>query len=88
MKTTIELPDALMRTIKVKAAREDRKLKDVVAELLERGLAEDASGSKKPGHRVKLPLIQGTRPALPGEEVTPERIHEILLAQDVEWLTR
>ena len=87
MKTTLELPDALMRTIKVKAAREDRKLKDVVADLLERGLASEAP-AKAPGHRVKFPLIAGTRTPGPGEELTPERIHEILLEQEVEWLIK
>lgn len=38
MKTTLELPDELMRAVKVQAAATDRKLKDVVAELITRGL--------------------------------------------------
>lgn len=38
MKTTLELPDELMRSVKVRAAETDRKLKDVVSELLRRGL--------------------------------------------------
>jgi plasmid stability protein len=38
MKTTLELPDELMRALKVRAAQSDRKLRDVVAELLQRGL--------------------------------------------------
>lgn len=42
MRTTLDLPDPLMRRIKVKAAQEDRKLKDLVAELLEAGLAQPA----------------------------------------------
>jgi plasmid stability protein len=32
MKTTLDLPDPLMRKIKVRAAGEGRKLKDLVAE--------------------------------------------------------
>ncbi len=39
MKTTLELPDPLMRQVKIRAAQTDRKLKDVVAELIQRGLA-------------------------------------------------
>lgn len=39
MKTTLELPDHLMRAVKIRAAETDRKLKDVVAELIQRGLA-------------------------------------------------
>jgi hypothetical protein len=38
MKTTIELPDHLMREVKIRAAQTDRKLKDVIAEFIQRGL--------------------------------------------------
>lgn len=38
MKTTLELPDELMRGVKIRAAQTDRKLKDVVADLIPRGL--------------------------------------------------
>ncbi|HEX5140508.1 MAG TPA: antitoxin [Dehalococcoidia bacterium] len=84
MKTTLELPDDLMREIKVRAAREDRRLKDVVTELLRKGLAAQEMAANKPVHRVKLPIITGGHPAAPGEELTPERIHEILLQQEVD----
>lgn len=39
MKTTIDLPDDLMIAVKVRAARENRKLKDLIAEALRRDLA-------------------------------------------------
>jgi hypothetical protein len=38
MKTTLDLPDPLMRRVKIRAASESRKLKDVIAELLEKGM--------------------------------------------------
>lgn len=38
MKTTLELPDELMRKLRIRAAESDRRLKDVVTEVLERGL--------------------------------------------------
>lgn len=89
MKTTLEIPDDLMREIKIRAAREDRKLKDLVAELLRRGLAE--TENQPPAatirHRVKFPLVEGT-PAPPGQELTPERIAEILIEQEAEWYAR
>ena len=46
MKTTLELPDDLMRRIKIRAAATDRKLKDTVEELVRRGLeaAENEQG--------------------------------------------
>ena len=81
MKTTIELPDELMREIKVRAAREDKRLKDVIAELLRRGMATD---DLKRGHRVSLPLIRTGHAASPDEEATPERIHEVLLQQEID----
>jgi hypothetical protein len=83
MKTTLELPDDLMRAIKIRAVREDRKLKDMVAELLRRGLAAESHDPPRRGHRVQLPLIRGGHPAPPGQELTPERVAEILLADDV-----
>jgi hypothetical protein len=86
MKTTLEIPDDLMREIKVRAAKEDRKLKDLVAELLRRGLAEAETEAPKVRHRVKFPFVQG-RPARPGEEATPEVVAQILTDQEVEWYT-
>ncbi len=38
MKTTLDLPDPLMRRIKIRAAFEGRKLKEIIADLLEKGM--------------------------------------------------
>jgi len=83
MKTTLELPDDLMRAIKVRAAQRDQKLKDVVTDLLRKGLSVEKE-PRRTRHRVKLPLVQG-HPAAPGEEMTPERVAEILIEQEAEW---
>ena len=53
MKTTIDLPSALVRDMKLRAVREGRKLKDVAAELLRRGM--DLRGS--PEGEVRRPRI-------------------------------
>ncbi len=45
MKTTLELPDELMRKLKVRAAATDRKLKDTVEEVIRRGLEVADSAS-------------------------------------------
>jgi hypothetical protein len=45
MKTTLELPDSLMRRVKIRAASEGLKLKDLIAELLEKGM--DASSVER-----------------------------------------
>ncbi len=38
MKTTLDLPDHLITEVKIRAAKEKRKMKDVIAEALEKGL--------------------------------------------------
>jgi len=48
MKTTLDLPDDLVRRIKIEAARSDRKLKDLVAQLLEAGLRARRDGGATP----------------------------------------
>ena len=55
MKTTLELPDTLLRRVKVRAAQTDRKLKDVVAELIEKGL-DAATEAKKPGESPAMQI--------------------------------
>lgn len=60
MKTTIDLPPALVREMKLLAVHEGRKLKDVAAELLERGLGSEKNASLSPTARkaaIKLPLF-------------------------------
>jgi len=39
MKTTLELPDALMRRVKLRAVHRNQKLKEAIAQLLELGMA-------------------------------------------------
>jgi len=84
VKTTLELPDDLMREVKIRAAKQDRRLKDLVAELLRRGLAEEESTDVRTApRRVRLPLIVGGHAANPDDEMTPERLAEVLLADDL-----
>jgi hypothetical protein len=39
VKTTLEVPDELMRRVKMRAVQRNQKLKDAVAQLLEAGMA-------------------------------------------------
>jgi hypothetical protein len=43
MKTTLELPDELMRRVKLRAMHRNQKLKEVIAQLLELGMAAIAA---------------------------------------------
>lgn len=54
MKTTLDLPDDLMRDVKIRAAQEQKKLKDTVAELLRRGMAAGTAPASKLPKPVKL----------------------------------
>ena len=47
MKTTVELPDDLMRSVKIQAARENRKLKDLLSEVISLGLKERTGSSRR-----------------------------------------
>jgi plasmid stability protein len=39
MKTALDLPDELMRKVKIRAVHDQKKLKDTIAELLQKGIA-------------------------------------------------
>lgn len=82
MKTTLDLPDDLMRAIKIRAAEENRKLKDTIADLLRRSLAQPPGLSPTARQRVRLPLVQCAHEARQGEEMTPERVAEILIEEE------
>lgn len=62
MRTTFDLPDELMRHLKARAALEGRSLRDLVLELVERGLkapppAAAAAPSGLPTVRLGRPLV-------------------------------
>jgi len=84
MKTTLDLPDDLVREVKIHAVRENKKLKDTVADLLRRGLAQKPGIPAIARRRLKLPLIECAHEARPGEEMTPERVAEVLLENEAQ----
>jgi hypothetical protein len=88
MKTTVELPDDLVRAIKLRAVVEDKKLKDLIEELLRFGLRENGQGSQQARHRVKLPLVEVAHEAVPGDEPTPERVAQFLIDEEADWAIR
>lgn len=84
MKTTLDLPDELMREVKLRAVRENRRLKDLMADLLRRGLAEDLASTAASRTRVQLPLVHCAHRASPEEEMTPDRAAAALLDEEAE----
>jgi hypothetical protein len=59
MKTTLEIPDQLMRRVKMRAVQRNQKLKDTVATLLEAGIA--ATPDDVPPARLPKPVRLKTR---------------------------
>lgn len=81
MKTTLDLPADLVREMKLRAAHEGRKLRDVATEIFRRGLSQPSSHSEAPKHRVKLPLIE----CKAATELTAEQVAQVLLKQEMQW---
>jgi plasmid stability protein len=84
METTLEVPDDLTGAVKVRAAPEGRRLKDVMAEVVRRGVAQESPQASGIRHRLRLVLITGGHPAPSGDEMSLHRIHEILLQQEAD----
>lgn len=61
MRTTVDIPDALYRQLKVRAAREGCSVKALVLRGVESELRESEK-PKKRSKRVKLPLIRSKAP--------------------------
>ena len=81
MRTTIDMPDALMRAAKARAAEHGESLKDLVNRALAHELGLPSVPKQKTG-RVTLPLI--ARDAAPAVLVTSDDIADALDAEDVE----
>lgn len=58
MKTNLELPDDLMQRMKLQAAERNRKLKDVIEEVIRRGLATTERSEANPLEALKNRFIR------------------------------
>ena len=56
MKTTLDLPDDLMRQVKIRAVHEQKKLKDAIAEFIRKGMA---AGKNRPAKMPKPVRLRG-----------------------------
>ena len=63
MRTTLELPDPLFKHLKARAALEGSTLRDLVVQLVERGLqAPDLGATALPAAPASLPSIKLSSP--------------------------
>lgn len=77
MKTSLEIPDELVRELKIHAAREGRKLKDVVADSLRQTLQRSGSSSRASLRNLK-PLSVGR---VITEDAAADRLEDMLDAR-------
>jgi plasmid stability protein len=85
MKTTLDLPDDLMREVKIRAAIQGKKLKDVMAETIRSGLFPGSNLPERPKPTITkhpdlgFPMVEcGPHP--PASRMTVEEI--LKLEQD------
>lgn len=74
MRTTIDIPDATYRELKVRAARDGVSVRKLVLDAVQRSLTQPAA-LKKP---FVIPIIPSSRPGT--LELTNEQIDDILFS--------
>lgn len=78
MKTTIEIPDEVMRMIKIKAVKEGYKIKDLVTLLLKNALASSEKTATPPQKgNLAFPLVQ-CRPNAPITKMSAEEVYKLM----------
>ncbi|MCC6944850.1 MAG: hypothetical protein IT335_09765 [Thermomicrobiales bacterium] len=85
MKITVDLPEELLLEVKARAAEVNLAYKDAFADLLREGLASSDPEISQVPDRMQFPVFKGDHPAKPEEEMTPDRIKDILLQQEEDW---
>jgi hypothetical protein len=80
MRTTLDLPDPLMREIKVRAAQEGIKLKDYFARLVQTALQQPTKTAQAPA-RSPAPVFQRVA-AKPMPALSNAELNRLLDAQD------
>ncbi len=78
MKMTFELPPDIIQRLKIEAARDGVKLKDLVAGVLRAHLAKPGGVKKPKAGTGAFPLFKGGHAATTKQEITPERLHQVL----------
>ena len=84
MRTTVDLPDELYRTLKTRAAISGVTLRELIQSLIEEGLKGSVTRSIEPGDARTPPpvIIPPTGKPLP--DLSPEALHRLEEADYVE----
>lgn len=91
MKTTLDLPEPLVEEVRRRASRDGCEIGETFIGLVKKGLEATRSNPPRLDPAVVttsalgFPLIMGGHPARPSEELTPERVAELLGDQEAAW---
>jgi len=89
MRTTVDIPEGLLRRVRARAALDGRKMKDVVNEALRRHLGVTGGGEDRQlsgrveverAGRFLVPVVRSSRPD--GAAIAPERLRELEMEED------
>ena len=72
----------------MKAALENRTVTELIESALRYIVEEQPETPAKPRHRVALPVLEDAQAADPQQELTPQRIADTLLEQEIDWTHR
>ena len=72
MRTTIDIPDAMYRRLRARAAGEGRSAKALILEGVEQALASKGTAT----HRVDLPIVRSKKPG--SLRIDNARIYDII----------
>lgn len=81
MRTTIDLPDELYRSLKVRAALDGTTLREVITSLVEQGLRHPVRGASDVPRRGPPPVIVASR-GIPIQPLEPARMRELEETED------
>lgn len=79
MRTTVDIPDTLGRRARIRAAQENRSLKSLIIQALERELGSVA-GTAAPAAVPALPVLKSRRPG--SLRMSPDEISELLVREE------
>ncbi len=85
MKTTVEIPDQLFRQAEEQAARDGRKLEDLMTEGLRQVLTVEPASPRPTGRRVEFPIIKRKPGAPPITQEMVDRAEEQMLKEEAEY---
>jgi plasmid stability protein len=88
MRTTIEIPDELYRSLKARAALNGESVRAVIAQLIDRGLRSAPSGTPTSGCRRQPPPVAIAARGFPIPALRPEEMRQVEEREDEAKLAR